>query len=121
MNNIGDVYGNARATSDTTYFAVGTTVAGTSNVINLTSTKRAMNTNAVGELEFRFTLPSSVTNNRQGNYIVSGTVTYGENYKVLYNAGQPPTTVQNRSGATINVINNKTLIVGGKCLNLPPN
>ena len=105
MNNIADVYGNARAFADTTYFAIGTTIAGTTNVVTVSSTKRAMNENAAGELEFRFTLPSSVdTATRQINYIVSGSATFGEDYTVLYNAGQPPTTNHNGVQGAISVL-----------------
>lgn len=105
MNNIADVYGNTRALADTTYFAIGTTIAGTTNVVTVSSTKRAMNENAAGELEFRFTLPSSVdTATRQINYIVSGSATFGEDYTVLYNAGQPPTTNHNGVQGAISVL-----------------
>ena len=43
------------------------------------------------------------------------------NVCVVGNADANAASVQTRSGATVNVINNKTLTVGGKCLTLPAN
>jgi hypothetical protein len=43
------------------------------------------------------------------------------NVCVISGADASAASVQNRNGATINVINNRILTVGGKCLNLPPN
>lgn len=90
VTNIADIYGNTRTVSDTSYFVVGTTVAGTGpTAVNLSSLKNNMMENLTDSMDIRFTVTQSATNDRRINFTVGGTATYGEDYIIRLSNGQP--------------------------------
>ena len=112
MTGISDVYGNSKPLADTSYFVIGTTVAGTgTTVLNLSSNRRSMFENAFDSLEVRFSLPAPALNNTLVNYTITGTATHLADYIVRYPAGQPASTSFNGTQGTISILKNATTAI----------
>lgn len=89
VKNISDIYGNVKASTDTTFFVAGSFTAGTgANALNISATTSAVYENAPGTMDILFTLGQAAANDISVNYNIAGTAAYTTDYGVTYSAGQ---------------------------------